>query len=359
MGEEKYKYEIIIGYLKEQIRNQKMTAGDKILSENELSSKFNLSRFTVRHAINILTNEGLLEKRHGSGTFVKLSQPEKPKTGIIGVITTYLDDYIFPTIINGIDEILTQKGYTMSLGITGNKTEKELVCLNSMLQNNVDGLIIEGTKSAFPTVNIDILKEFKHKNIPVVFINGIYSDIDFSYVLMDDEKGGTMAASYLIDYGHTLIGGIFKSDDIQGHKRYKGFVSACHRRGLVIDEDSVLWYTTEDLENIFCKEYDKLFMKRFSACSAIICYNDQIAVKVIETLARNGQSVPQDRSIISFDNSNLAEVSSTKLTSITHAGKTMGLEAATALLDMISTSKPVKKVLDLKIIERNSVRNLK
>jgi GntR family transcriptional regulator of arabinose operon len=359
METKSHKYEIILEFIKEQILNKEITQGDKILSENELALKFNLSRFTVRHAINILTNEGWLDKHHGSGTYVKIGHTGKRLSHVIGVITTYLDDYIFPSIINGIDEILTPNGYTMTLGITGNKTEKELVCLNAMLQNNVDGLIIEGTKSAFPNVNIDVLSEFKHKNIPVVFINGIYSNIDFSYVLMDDEKGGYMAASYLIDNGHTMIGGIFKSDDIQGHKRYKGFINACRCRGLIVDENSVLWYTTEDFENIFSQEYDKLFMKRFSSSSAIICYNDQIAVKVIDKLERNGKSVPEDISIISFDNSNLAEVSSVKLTSITHAGRIMGQEAATALLSIMSTSNPIKKILDLELIERNSVKKLK
>ena len=359
MEAEKHKYEIIIEFIKEQILNKKITQGDKILSENELSLKFNLSRFTVRHAINILTNEGLLEKHHGSGTFVKIANTIKQQSNVIGVVTTYLDDYIFPSIINGIDEVLSQKGYTMTLGITLNKTEKELVCLQSMLQNNVDGLIIEGTKSAFPNVNKDILKKIENKNIPIVFINGTYSDIVSSYILMDDEKGGNIAASYLISHGHTKIGGLFKSDDIQGHKRYKGFVDACHHHNLTVDENSVLWYTTEDLDQILSRDYDKLFMKRFCDVTAIICYNDQIAVKIIDTLKRNGKSVPNDISIISFDNSNLAEVSSLKLTSITHAGKNMGVEAANVLLETMSSSKIVKKILDLEIIERNSVKILK
>ena len=109
---------------------------------------------------------------------------------------------------------------------------------------------------------------------------------------MDDKKSGLMATEYLIRNGHTRIGGNFKADDIQGHKRYKGFVEGCHASGLALDENAVLWYTTEDRGSIFSREYDPLFIKRFKNCTAIVCYNDQIAVKTIETLGRADMRVP-------------------------------------------------------------------
>jgi GntR family transcriptional regulator of arabinose operon len=354
-----HKYEIVLEFIKEQILNKQITQGDKILSENELALKFGLSRFTVRHAIDILTNEGLVEKHHGIGTFVKIGHTGKKSSHVVGVITTYLDDYIFPNIINGIDTVLSQNGFTISLGITYNKTEKELLCLKSMLQNDVDGLIIEGTKSALPNVNINIINAFKKKDIPIIFINGIYSDVDCSYVVMDDEKGGMLATAHLLNNGHTKIGGIFKLDDIQGHKRYKGFVNSMRQNEIAINENAILWYSTEDVENIFSKDYDKIFIKYFEDCTAIICYNDQIAVKTIEVLERNGKLIPEDISIISFDNSYLAEISSVKLSSISHVGNVMGETAANALLGVMSGKKQVKLKLSSKLVERNSVKNIK
>lgn len=360
---QEHKYEVLYNYLKNEIISGSFHYGDRILSESELAKKFSLSRFTVRRAIEILTNEGFLEKRHGSGTYVKALDPNQNRTGVIGIITTYLDDYIFPSIIRGIETILTQHKYTLNLAITENKVEKETACLRSMLNQNVEGLIIEGTKSALVNPNIGLLEIFKKRGIPVVFINGNYIDYDSSYVLMDDEKSGEMVASYLIGHGHRRIGGIFKSDDIQGLRRYRGMEKAMRSKNIPVDENSILWYTTEGINNIFTKEYDRLFLRRFKNYSALICYNDQIAVNSIYTFERNGIRIPGDISIVGFDNSDLCEASPVKLTSVTHARDKMGEEAADILLRLLAKGShaelPVKTFLNSTIIERNSVKSIK
>lgn len=358
-----HKYEILYHYLKNEIIKGSFHYGDRIPSESDLAVKFTLSRFTVRRAIEILTNEGFLEKRHGSGTYVKAMNPHQNRSGVIGIITTYLDDYIFPSIIRGIETVLTQHKYTLNLAITENKVEKENACLRAMLNQNVEGLIIEGTKSALVNPNIGLLEIFRSRNIPVVFIDSNYIDYDSSYVLMDDEKSGKMVAEYLINHGHKKIGGIFKSDDIQGLRRYRGMEKVMQSRNLPVDENAILWYTTEDVKNIFTEDYDRLFLRRFKNCTALICYNDQIAVNSIYTLERNGIHIPDDMSIVGFDNSDLCEVSPVKLTSVTHARDKMGEQAANALLKLLAKGSrselPIKNFLASTIVERNSVKTIK
>jgi GntR family transcriptional regulator of arabinose operon len=357
-----HKYETLYHCLKNEILNGNFQYGDKIPTENDLAAKFSLSRFTVRRAIDILANEGFLEKRHGSGTYVKATNPNRDRAGIIGIITTYLDDYIFPSIIRGIESVLTLHGFSLNLGITENKLGKETACLRVMLSQNIDGLIIEGTKSALINPNIGLLETFRARGIPVVFINGNYSDYDSSYILMDDEMSGQMVAQYLIDNGHRKIGGIFKSDDIQGHRRYRGMEKAMQLSGISVEENSLLWYTTENLEQIFRTEYDHLLLNRFKDCTALICYNDQIALRVIRTFERNGVKIPEDISVIGFDNSELCEVSPVKLTSVTHARSAMGEAAANMLLELLAqkdlSSAIKKQYLPSVMVHRNSVRNL-
>ncbi len=355
MNHEDYKYKTLMDRLKQDILERKILYGEKIPSENELAKTLSISRFTVRRAIELLTNEGWLERRQGSGTYVKIENFEKTRTDVVGIITTYFDDYIFPSIIKGAEDVLTANNFAISLGITRNKVERESACLRSMLDQNVAGLIIEGTKSALPNDNIKILQEFDRRKIPVVFINSTYSGFKCSSVLMDDEKSGMMAADYLIHNGHKRIGAIFKGDDIQGHKRYRGFIVSCHSKGLVIEENAMLWYTTEDMEIKLGKEYNLMLEKRFHECTAIVCYNDQIAIRVLEALDRTGRHVPEDISLISFDNSELCEVSSVKLTSISHAREKMGREAARVLLNAMNGNSHVKIILPSELVKRNSV----
>lgn len=362
MEELQHKYETLYHYLKNEIVNGHFQYGDQIPPENDLAAQFSFSRFTVRRAIDLLTNEGLLEKRHGSGTYVKAVNQHLGQTGVIGVITTYLDDYIFPSIIQGIDTVLTQHGFSLNLGITGNKTQKETACLRAILAQNVDGLIIEGTKSALINPNIALLETFHSRGIPTVFINGNYSDYKSSCVLMNDELSGQVVTQYLIENGHKKIGGIFKSDDIQGHRRYHGMEKAMLSKGLSIEEDTLLWYTTESIEQIFSTDYERLFLRRFQNCTALICYNDQIAVRAIRFFEQNGIHIPEDISVVGFDNSELCEVSDVKLTSVTHARSAMGEAAANMLLELMSqdqtSAETKKRILPSTLVQRDSVRTL-
>jgi GntR family transcriptional regulator of arabinose operon len=175
---------------------------------------------------------------------------------------------------------------------------------------------------------------------------------------MDDEDSAFMATEYLIKKNHKIIGGIFKSDDIQGHLRYKGFVKALHSHGLQLYEDSVFWFTTEDMDAVFQKKYKTTLIARFHNCSAIVCYNDQIAIKLIANLKSNCINVPDNVSIISFDNSTLAELSNPPLTTMIHVGSELGEKAAKMIVDMINTQNTYHEKIKSTLVERDSVKSI-
>lgn len=331
------KHKILSQWIKDNITNGTYLPGDKIPSENELSLLFNYSRQTVRQAISNLVGEGILSREQGSGTYVsiRLTTLNHTKTMRIGVITTYLDDYIFPSIIRGVEEVLTANGYTLSLAITHNKTSDEANCLSSMINDGVDGIIIEGTKTALPNMNEELYKKLKLRNIPIVFINGFNEAYADSYVIMDDIKGGELAGDFLYGNGHIKIGGFFKSDDIQGIRRYEGLLKSVIKNNSILKDDGVFWYTTEDFHYLFNTSMDAMILERLQGVTAVVCYNDLVAADLIKLLKRNHISVPEDISIISFDNSFLAKEMVCNLTSVIHPSKKMGKKAASILLDLI------------------------
>lgn len=354
------KYILLKEYIKSSIENGELTPGKKIFSENELASRFGISRHTVRQAVGEMVNEGWLCRTQGSGTFVSnIKGGKREKTRIIGVITTYLDDYIFPGIIKGIDNVLSSQGYSMILSHTDNRVEREAQCISSMMQKNVDGFIIEPTKSALPNPNQKLYAEMIKKDIPFVQINGYYPGQDYPFVIEDDEAGGNIAASYLFNLGHRKIGGIFKVDDIQGHNRYKGVAKAHRERNFTIMEESVVWYTTEDMDALFDENGAKLLLKRLDGCTAVVCYNDQVAIKLLDVFRRSGKRVPEDVSVISFDDSELATVSDVKLTTIAHPVGRLGEKAANGLLDLLKyKSRTIREVIVPELIIRDSAVNI-
>lgn len=361
INNERSKHAVLSQWIKDKIADNTFKTGEKIPSENELASQFSISRQTVRQAIGTLVADGILIREHGSGTYVSLpgSKTVTGKTMRIGVITTYLDDYVFPGIIHGIEEILTDNGYTLSLGITHNKPSDEEKSLIQIMQSGVDGLIVEGTKSALPNPNESLYHQLKEKNIPVVFINGYYRNCQDSYVILDDVKAGEMLTDLLIDNGHTLIGGLFKSDDYQGIGRYEGLLKSTKNHDLTVNDNEVIWYTTEDFPYYFEGSMDKIILDRLKDVTGVVCYNDLAAAALIRLLKRNNISVPEDISIVSVDNSFLAKELVCNLTSVIYPARKIGKQAAQLLLQLITDPLSQNRIiLDPYIKVRNSVKKL-
>src|SRR5690606_21780123 len=148
----------------------------------------------------------------GAGTFCSFPSPiEKENTLYhnspyqngknIAIITTYISDYIFPTIIRGIESYLTSIGYSLTISCTDNEIEKEKLCLEAMLSRSIDGFIIEPTRSTGYNPNLHYYLELERKKIPYLMINQYYSQLNPSYMMVDDEKGGYLATDHLLSLG--------------------------------------------------------------------------------------------------------------------------------------------------------------
>ena len=144
----KTKYYALMEELKSSILSGKVKAGEKLPSENELSARYNISRHTVRKALFHAHTGGVYcGSKHGRGTFCSERMCHLRKSGNIAVITTYISDYIFPRLIQGMDKVLTENGYSIILKNTANSRTKEAKVLEEILSKDIDGLIIEPSKS--------------------------------------------------------------------------------------------------------------------------------------------------------------------------------------------------------------------
>ncbi|GHU63439.1 GntR family transcriptional regulator [Clostridia bacterium] len=328
-----YKYNVIKIWIEGKIKSGHYKTGDRLPSEQALCNKFNFSRQTVRNAIIKLTEAGVVRSVQGSGTYVADSQ-NILREKRVGVIFSYMQDYIFPSILRGVESGLMKAGYGIEFGITGNSIEKERQILERMLTSNLSGFIVEGSCSALPNPNIEIYRRLKKMGIPVVFIHNYYEEHLFPSIMTRDAECTKLLTEVLIDEGHTKIAGLFKIDDFQGRSRLGGYLEALYDADIPVEEKDIFYYTTRtaDITRI------PGLMDTFTGsdpCTAIVCYNDQVARILYGLFLNTGLKVPDDVSMTGFDNVFETMLDGVRLTTIKHPKGELGKRAVQCLLEMI------------------------
>lgn len=340
----KTKYSIIIQAIKSKILDGTFQPHQKISSEYELMKEFNVSRHTVRLAVGELVNQGWLYRQQGSGTYCADRSKEDINKSIsnqknIAIITTYISDYIFPSIIRGAESYLSENGYHVSLFSTNNEHDKEKNFLEQILTQHFDGVIVEPTKSATSNPNLNYYLNLERQEIPYVMINAYYDELEPLSITINDQKGGYIQTEHLIELGHDQIIGFFKNDDGQGTKRMKGFLKAHRDHKLSLNPNHLVTYNTEEKYHKPKEDLANLLdLPKKDRPTAIVCYNDELAVSLLDVIREKGLKVPEDISIVGFDDSFLAEVSEVKLTSIKHPKTKLGEVAGEMILDLVESS---------------------
>ncbi|AKO93344.1 GntR family transcriptional regulator [Priestia filamentosa] len=359
----KPKYQVIIDDIKSKILSGDYNVGEKIPTESSIQEKYKVSRHTVRKAISELSTEGFLRSEKGSGTYV--SNQYQSKSGgnsnskIIGVITTYISDYIFPSIIRGIEGRLNEDDYSLLLASTNNDVEQEKKALEMMLSFGVDGLIVEPTKSNLYNPNISYYLSFKEQDVPFIMINAHYEELDVPFFCLDDVQSSYLATKELIAKGHTQIGLISKMDDLQGKYRMKGYIKALGEAKLRFQPEQVLSFNTETKLDLYTNLKEFLNENR-DVLTAIVCYNDEVGLEVANVCRQLDISVPEKLSIIGQDNSYISKNANINLTTLTHPQEQMGRDAADWVIKKLQGRKnlPKETYYQPVLIEGETVKEL-
>lgn len=331
------KYEIVTAAIREWITSGRYKIEDKLPTESELMSQFQVSRHTVRKSLSDLEVQGFIYRIQGGGSFVAdykhNANRNEAHTKTVAVLTTHITDYIFPAIISGIESQLSANAISMLLSSTQNDETLERKNLEKFLDDDIQGVIVEPTKSAFTIENEDLYQRFAEAHIPLLTIDARPSHPDIPYFVMDDFQGGLLAAQALLNAGHRHILGIFKSDDQQGVLRMNGFSEALQRSQQGV-RGQVLLYQSETTDQALREQITQVLAEA-DRPTGIVGYNDQIALAAYTAAQNRDLTVPDDVSLVGFDNSLLASRLGIRLTSINHPKAQMGQDAAQLMIKML------------------------
>ena len=319
-------------------------AGDPIRlpTEAALCQKYGVSRQTVRKALSVLEEEHLIEKRRGSGSY-STGLSGKAERDTVAILICSDTEYIYPGLLTDLRNGLQEAGFSCTVHVTDNRISGEREILQHLLEHPVRGILSEGCKTAFPTPNHDLYDRLVQKGSSILFFHGNYSNLsDYPSIKDDNYEGGCYLGKYLVSLGHKRIAGIFKRDDIQGIERCFGLFSALRDENISFCEESSCFFDTSQLAALQKKQdtgfLSDFILKQLKNSTAVVCYNDEIAYWLIKELSYKNLRVPEDISVICFDNSYLSELSSVQITSLSHKSHEMGTVAAQMLIKLMKGS---------------------
>lgn len=352
------KYETLSEQLTEQIAKNLQRGITALPTEAQIASQFQVSRQTVRTALSLLREKGLIESRQGSGSYATGLSPHVSEN-LIPILIASSQEYIYPRLLTDIRSSLGEKGYQLQVHPTDNDTSTERRILLSLLEAPPRAVIVEGSKSALPTPNADLYEKLKAGGTRLLFLHNTYDALAQEICVKDDNYyGGYLLAGHLAELGHTAIGGLFKIDDRQGPERFLGAASCLRDLGLALMDSHVGWFQSSDVTALE-KRQDTRFLasfirERLSGCSAVICYNDEIAYWLMKELSYAHIQVPRDISVVCFDNSYLSDLSKVRITTLTHKPHEMGDSVAKTVIRLLQGIPTVSLEIPWELVRKES-----
>ncbi len=335
-----FKYRQLADKLTAEIFSSYSTPGSRLPTEDELQERYGVSRNTVRQAVTELVERGILVKNQGRGTFVseRINEfIEKKRNGVksrsIGVIMNQVNAYVFPYLLMGISDYLLKHNYNMLLRMTFNRVANEKKVLEELLVSDIAGLLVEPACSSLPLVNGGLYRRVE-QTIPCVLLYTSLPGFSFPSVDIPNAEGFEMLVTHLVKHGHRDIAAILKFDEQPGTGRYQGLVAGLNRHGLDLDQRQILWYGDEDFEILFSDQNAPRVLRAIKNCTAIMCFNDDVAARLLPFLDKHGLSVPDDISVVGYDDLwTTSEYS--PVTTIRNPRENLGKAAAKAILDLL------------------------
>lgn len=259
------------------------------------------------------------------------SNLNKGKTQTIGVVVPEIEHTIFPSMLKGIDQVLTAEGYAMILACSEGNAGKEYQAVSSLLEHRVDGLIIAPCSS---TKSMTSIKKITNTKTPYVFMDRLIPNVDADAVVTDDFTGAYDATSHLIKQGFKNIAHISGTPESWTSKeRQCGYREALADNGIEVNEEYIIQNSTNSIEE---GEFAmNCLLDLPIAPDAVFCINDPVAIGAFKALQKQGLNIPKDVALVGFSATLHSELLSVPLTTVYQDGIALGQQSASALFSQI------------------------
>ena len=272
------------------------------------------------------------------------------KTQVVALVIPDITNPYFPEVARGVQDVAEENEYSVILCNTDRARGRELRFLKALRGQWVDGLILNPSE-----VTSGDLQDLQDAQIPVVLIGSQIDHPDLDVVMVDNVQGAYDAVSHLIDLGHRRIGLVGGSRTASsGEQRFQGYIRALADHDIPIDEEIIT-------EGRFTREGGYESMKRLLALqsppTAVFASSDVMAIGALMAIQEEGLQVPNDVSLVGFDDIAEASTTTPKLTTVSQPKYQTGEVAAQLLFDRVEGASPGERqkiVLSHQLVIRDS-----
>ncbi len=343
-------------WLLEEFHAGRIGVSERLPSENELCLRFAVSRPQARLALARLAHEGRIRTIRGKGNY--RLDPDRKGNKDIAVVLPNLDRYIYPEIVSSASTALRQRGYQALFDCSNSDPQTELLILERLLERRPAGIIISPLQESpgAATESLQLLKRIRLAGIALILLDNVFDQSVFSSIIMDDHGAGVAAADHLISRGHVRVTVCWNPGHAPFYGRAKGFLDEMVRRLGDEGSDGREWRL--EAQTADWEKASDAFLSRRPRPTAIFCVNDLLALSVRDAARTLGIRVPQELSLIGFDDSPLARVPEIGLTSFVYPSILIGKKAANLLVDSIEAGPPGSRnsvVMEPVLTERSTV----
>ncbi len=275
------------------------------------------------------------------------------RSDMIGVVVVDISSPFYAQLLKGVQNVFQSLNKDLIVASGFGQKDKEIKAVSSLLDRRCDGLILFLESD----IGADELAQLDHTGIPVVLIGRENIPFPCSSVRVDNEHGGYMAAKHLIDMGHEslvhLAGPQYFRD---GRARLQGFWRAIDEAGISRNQCHVVYGDYSDESGY---ELTKTLLKQKVVFTGLCSGDDDMAAGAYQALREEGKRIPEDVSVIGYDDNFHARLMYPPLTTIRQPIIEMGHTAADMLVELFQETDEHHLVLTPELLDRGSIKNLK
>lgn len=279
------------------------------------------------------------------------------RTKTIGIIIPEIVHYFFSTVINGIEQVANEKGYSVIICLSDDTFDKEVMNMELLAHGSTDGFIMSLSKETQYKKDFHHITEVIDQGIPVVMFDRITDEVNCDKVIIDDKKAAYEAVLYLINQGRKKIALVTTVDYVSvGKLRTDGYIKALQDNNITFDENLII--KIEDVDT--CEiTISKLLADK--VIDAVFAVNELFAVTILKTAHKMNLNVPKDLAIIAFTDGIISKYSTPTITTVSQSGIKMGKKAAEILIARLESEEDDNdeeiyktEIIETHLIERES-----